>query len=349
MSPPSIGEDLERVAVILPSWVGDTVMATPVLRALRQACPRAHLTGVMRPGLEELVDGTPWLDTVVTGRMRGWAGPARLGARLRGQRLEAILLLPNSFRSALAAWFSRAPRRVGYARDARRLLLTHPVTVQTTDQPTPTVQYYARLARIALELDSIDPRLELATTPAQEAAADELLRDVTGPFLILNPGANKLPKRWPPERFAAAADELAAAHGLNVLVTGSPGESELAGEVVQAASAPVTDLTARRVTLGSLKAVLRRAALLITNDTGPRHIAAALGTPTVTLFGPTDHRWTTIDFDRQRLVLADPFLPEELVADRCPKRCAIERISVGDVVAAGSALLADALAPEPAP
>ena len=98
-------------------------------------------------------------------------------------------------------------------------------------------------------------------------------------------------------------------------------------------------LCARGLTLGSLKAVLRRAALLITNDTGPRHIAAALGTPIVALYGPTDHRWTTLQAARERSVLAEPFLPEELVADRHPKACAIEKIAVEDVVHASLSLL----------
>ena len=93
--------------------------------------------------------------------------------------------------------------------------------------------------------------------------------------------------------------------------------------------------------LSSLKAVIQRAAVLITNDTGPRHIAAALGTPVVTLFGPTDHRWTTLCGVRERILLAEPFLPEELVADRHPKSCAIEKISVQDVVAAVDGLLKD--------
>ena len=91
--------------------------------------------------------------------------------------------------------------------------------------------------------------------------------------------------------------------------------------------------------------VIRRAALLITNAPGPRHIAAALGTPVVSLFGPTDHRWTTINCPHERMVLADPFLPEALIADQHPKRCAIDRIAVADVLAAARQLLDAAAAP----
>jgi len=125
------------------------------------------------------------------------------------------------------------------------------------------------------------------------------------------------------------------------VITGSPGEREVLTSVHRAAKTPLIDLSERGVTLGSLKAVIQRAALVITNDTGPRHIAAALGTPVVTLFGPTDHRWTTLHDVRERILLAEPFLPEELVADRFPRACAIEKIAVGDVVVAAESLLTE--------
>jgi len=124
-------------------------------------------------------------------------------------------------------------------------------------------------------------------------------------------------------------------------VSGSPGERDLAGEVVQAARWPVVNLVDRGVALGALKAVVARCALMITNDTGPRHVAAALGRPVVTLFGPTDHRWTTINHRRERILLAEPFLPESSIADRHASFCAIDRISVGDVLASAKSLLDD--------
>ena len=102
----------------------------------------------------------------------------------------------------------------------------------------------------------------------------------------------------------------------------------------------MTNLVHRGLTLGGLKAVIADASVVITNDTGPRHIAAALGTPVVTLFGPTDPRWTLIDFAHEKRLVADPFLPEELIADRQTRRCAITRITVADVLAATGQLLA---------
>lgn len=131
------------------------------------------------------------------------------------------------------------------------------------------------------------------------------------------------------------------AHGMRPVVAGSPGEAELARSIASLCpveSGPVA-LPALGLTLASLKGVVRAAAIMVTNDTGPRHIAAAFGVPVVSLFGPTDPRWTTIPFDRERVIVADPTLDPAEVADDHPQRCAIERISVESVVGAADGLL----------
>ncbi|UCD73877.1 MAG: hypothetical protein JSV91_08760 [Phycisphaerales bacterium] len=316
-------------------------MTTPVLRAMREELAGATLIGIVRPGHDELLDGSPWLDELIPLNIKGLTGPWRARRALRGCEAEAVLLLPNSFRSALAARLSGAPVRIGYRRDGRGPLLTHPLEVERTGLPTPTVDYYLALGRFALGVDSIRPKPELSVTDWQEAAADNLLADVEGPFLLLNPGASKKEKRWPIERFAAAADALAGSRSLAVVAGGAPSEADLIRELAGIAHTRIVNLADRGLGLGSLKAVIRRATVLITNDTGPRHIAAALGTPTVCLFGPTDHRWTTLPEARERILLAEPFLPEELVADRMPKICSIDRIRTADVIAAVESLLDD--------
>ena len=339
-SPPPIAPDTERLLIICPSWVGDAVMATPLLRAARTRLPGAQIIGLMRPGIDELLAGLPSFDERIATDLRGLLGPARVAREIRRLCPQAALLLPNSFRSALCLWLSGTPTRVGYDRDGRGRLLTHRHAVVRADRPTPLLDYYASLATFALGAAEIDPRPQLAVTEAEAAEAERLLHDVDGPFVLLIPGANKPPKRWPPQRFAAVADELARSHGLRAVVTGSPREIKALDAVVAAAKGPIANLARRGLTLGSLKAVSRRAALVITNDTGPRHVAAALGTPLVSLFGPTDHRWTTFDCPHEHVILAEPFLPEELIADRQPRRCAIARIPVADVLAAAEELLA---------
>jgi len=336
-----LSEQSQRIVVVMPSWVGDTVMATPVLRALREHRPEAHLAAVCRPGLEQLLDGCPWLDALLACRMKGGAGVFRLAKAIRAHKPDAVLLLPNSFRAALGTRLSGAAQRLGYDRDARGWLLTHRVPVAPTDQPHSTILYYRHLAARALGVDddAIEAQVELHTTDAQHQAADALLRDVDQPLIVLNPGGVRANKRWPAESFARVADVLTCEHGARCAVTGSPSERALVEQVVGAAQQPMVNLIDRGITLGALKAVLKRASLLITNDTGPRHIAAALGTPIVSLFGPTDWRWTPLPDAAEHVLTAEPFLPGEMVADRHVELCAIDRIRVSDVVAAATGLL----------
>lgn len=330
--------EAERLTIVCPTWIGDTCMATPVLRAIREHCPAAHVTLAIRPAIAALLAGATWADEIRTIDMRGVLGPWRAGRALRAGRPDAVLLLPNSLRSALAARLTGAPCRVGYARDHRAPLLTVAIPAPDRSVPVPTVDYYVDLACAALGVESIDRTLELAVTAEEQAEADRALDGVPTPFVVLNPGANKPAKRWPPARFAAVADALAS-RGLAAVVSGGPGESDIRRAVIDAATTAIVDVSARGASLGALKAVLARAALLVTNDTGPRHMAAALGTPAVALFGPTDPRWTTLPGARERELRAEPFLPEPLVADDHAQLCRIERITIGDVCAAGAALL----------
>lgn len=338
-----LADNVKRITVVMPSWVGDTVMATPVLRAVKQHRPGAAIAAVVRPGLEQLLAGCPWLVSCAPCHMKGSLGVFRLASAIRGQQPDAVLLLPNSFRSALAARVSGTPQRIGYTRDGRGFLLSHRVVLEKHAKPVSTVLYYRQLAGAVLGVDdeAIDPTLELHTTDAENAAADELLRDVDASMrlVLLNPGGVRGNKRWPAERFARVADALAAEKCVQCAVTGAPSERDVIDEVVNAARTPIVNLAARSVTLGSLKSVLKRAALLISNDTGPRHIAAALGTPCVALFGPTDHRWTSLRGARERILLAEPFLPGDLIADQHAAMCAIDRIRVGDVIAAAGEML----------
>lgn len=192
--------------------------------------------------------------------------------------------------------------------------------------------------------------MQLAITPQEEREADELLTRAGvapgAPIALLNPGANDAAKRWPGERFAALADHLAGNHGLTILLNGSPAESDLVGGIASACRAahPV-QLPGAGINLGSLKALIRRSRLMVTNDTGPRFIAAAVGVPVVTLFGPTDHRWSTVPGRAaQTQILADPTLPKDQSANDHPERCRIDRIGVQAVAAACDQLMVGAAA-----
>ncbi len=340
MNDPPVPTDVQRLAIICPSWVGDTVMATPVLRAARQARPGARIIAVCRPGLDRLLAGVPWTDQVIAVESKHLGGTVQLVRALRRAGVTAAILLPNGFRSALVARLAGIRVRVGYRRSARGPLLSHALPAPRQAVPVAALGYYARLAGFALGVEVIDMRMELIVTDEQRAEARRILDGVRRPFALLCPGANKPAKRWPAERFAAAAEILAHRHGLSVVATGSPAERPIVAAVKAASGAPVVDLADRGVGLGTLKGVIAEARIVITNDTGPRHVAAGLGTPVVSLFGPTDPRWTSIDFPLEKVLTAEPFLPEKLTADDHAARCAIERITVADVLAATAQLLA---------
>lgn len=345
-----------RLLVVMPSWVGDAVMATPALRVVRRALPGIFIGALVRPGIDEVLAGSDFFDEVHVARPTGIMGPKFAAAKVRPRRYDTALLFSNSFSSALIVRIAGIGRRVGYDRDARGLLLTDrleaPKTTAGRWAPVPAVEYYLRLACEAMLGVGVPAwreggaPMELGVTPEQRAAGAALLERAgvrEGERLaVLNPGGNDEAKRWPPERFAAVAEWLSSEHGLRVLINGSPGEADLVARIAAGApGARCVELPKVGMTLGALKEVVRRSALVVTNDTGPRHMAAALGVPLVSLFGPTDHRWTTIPARAgEEILLADPTLPAGEVADDHPERCRVDRITVEQVRGAVERVLA---------
>jgi heptosyltransferase-2 len=293
-----------RIVVFCPNLIGDTVMATPTFRAIRRGFPAARLTGVIKPNVAPTLDGTPWFDEVIRfdphSRMREHRSWSVL-RRLRRGRFDVAVLLPNSLRSAGMACLAGIPRRLGYERHGRGLLLTdvlhHPRDASGHWLPVPIVESYAKLARhLGCPVESI--RLELATTAQDEAAADRAWSALDLPrgdrVVCLNSGGAFGPaKNWPTLYFVELARRLAEECGVRVLVLCGPREQDAAREIATRVEHPrVVSLADQELGIGLTKACVRRASLLITTDSGPRHFAAAFGTPVVTLFGPTHVAWT---------------------------------------------------------
>ena len=292
-----------RIGVMLPNWVGDVALATPLLRALRRKFPAAEIVGIARPHLIPLLAGTNWIDSFHSWEHhgRGWLGRTwQLVRTLRGERLDAMLLTRNSPYAALVARLGGAREVIGYARRGTGLLLTQGLTPPRTGgklTPISAVDYFLNLA-YALGCETEPKQLELATLPADEAAADEQWQRLDLPdsrqVVLLNAGgAYGSAKHWPREHCVELSQRLVGEHGLTVLILCGPAERAEAAAVAQAADHPqVKSLAGEEVGFGVTKALIRRARLLVTTDSGPRHIAAALGTPTITLFGPIDPRWS---------------------------------------------------------
>jgi heptosyltransferase-2 len=258
-------------------------------------------------------------------------------------RFDAVLLLPNSPRSGLFALATGAPVRVGWARDGRGWMLSHGLRAPRERAPRSAVDWYADLAAWTLQRTIDDRVVKLACTAEQRAAGERLLEGLPRPITILNPGANREDKRWPAERFAELARRLLAARGGSVCVTGGPAERDVVARVVEGSGGTAVNLIDRGVALGSLKAAIGLADLLVTNDTGPRHLAAGMGTRCVSLFGPTDPRWAALHEApgplREFQLLAEPFLPAGIMADRVARFCGMHRIGVGDTLHACLRLL----------
>jgi heptosyltransferase-2 len=358
----------------MPSWLGDVVMSTPALRLLRDSLPGSFIGGLVRPGLDELIAGSGLLDEVHVDRARGVMGPKLVASRIRPRRYDAALLLANSFSSALITRLAFIPRRIGYDRDGRGLLLTDRIRPERVAEgvrgklgvgnfaPVPAVEYYLRAAREvvgAREDAGRKNRLELGVTLEQQEAGAGVLRKAgvgaAERYAMLIPGANDVAKRWPAAGYSAVAAHVAGKHGLKVLVSGAPGEAELCDEVVRGAleragtlPAPsggiqgggtgdaVVGLPRFGVSIGALKTIVRGATLMVTNDTGPRFVGSAFAVPLVNLYGPTDVRWSILPENGAPSVdvVADPTLPADMNANEHPERCRIDKIEVERVIEA---------------
>ena len=326
---------IRRLGILVPNWLGDAVMAEPTIRAIADAAPHLEIKTFGKPGTLAMLDGHSAIAEAVPLRDGGLLGPVVAGREVRRHALDALLLLRGSFRSGLVGRLSRVRPNIGYARDGRRTLLSHPIPVIERGGPRPTVDDYAVLAETAFGIAIEDRLPRLTTTPAERAAADSLLAGIEGECVAFVAGGSKIPKRWPTERFVELARRLPPSIE-HVLLLGGPDEAGLLSTIARESSTDqgpaVVDLGSRGLGIDSLRGVIERCRLMVTNDTGPRHLAVALGVPTVAIFGPTDHRWTTLPNAREQTVVAQPFLPEELVADEHPKACAVDRIPVSDVL-----------------
>ena len=288
------------------NWLGDAVMTTPALAGVREGFPDSRIVLLARPLVAELFRHHPDVDEVMVydlpGRHEGILGRLRLAADLRRRRFDGALLLQNAFDAALIAFLGRIPERAGYPTDMRRILLTLPVPLPHGILERHEVEYYlCLLDGLGIPRPAPASLKLLVTEEEREAMAERLSSLGIGrgtPILAINPGATYgSAKRWYPDRFASVADTLSAEWKAAVVVVGSAAEAPLAGEIEAAMRTPPVNL-AGRTTVRELMALLSLSSFLVTNDSGPMHVGAALGVPLVAIFGPTDWRrtspWTSL-------------------------------------------------------
>jgi heptosyltransferase-2 len=332
---------LQKILIRAPNWVGDAVLAIPAIKAVREHLPDAGITLLARPWVAGLFTSAPFIDEVWSeAKPAGVAGWMRMSRDIRARRFDLGLLFPNSFESALMMYLAGVPRRVGYATDGRQWMLTS--SIAPRDEIRHQVDYYLDLAKI-LNAGAGRPSIEIQATAAERESARDLLQAEgiaadTG-FLILNPGAAYgSAKRWYEDRFAKAADALAQNLGLQVVLIGSQAE-RAAAEHIAAQIQSKTAVLSGKTSLETLIGVLAESSLMVTNDSGPMHIAAALGVPTVAVFGSTDERVTGPCGPRTRIVKT-PVECSPCLLRECPidHRC-MDRVTVDDVCRAALELV----------
>ena len=302
--PDIASRDFGRIALRVPNPLGDQIMATPALDALRRRYPGAFFTGYGTKAAAMLYDGSEWFDDFfAVGRKEGARGQAR---RLAEGRHDACILLAGSFRTAVPPWLAKIPHRIGYRWSGRTPLLTaHWPRPRPGGraQPYPTKLYFLDLvAHLGAKDDG--GRVRLPLTDEEKGLTDAWLKKesigLDERLLLMCVGAAFGPsKLWPPEYFATVADHMTVARKARVILLCAPGEEWIGEEVRRHAKQPLVDTGFNPLDVHTLKGLIARAKALLTNDTGPRHIAASYRIPVVCMMGPTSPLYTATDLEEQ--------------------------------------------------
>ena len=283
---------MNNILVIKLRYIGDVLLATPTLRAIKAARPDVRITMMVNRGTEDVLSGNPDVDEIMVLDKGSLGAQSRLIAGLRGRQFDTVIDLTDGDRSAFLTWISGAPVRIGFNDEHRWRGRYYTEVVP----PVPAVRHridrdLEALKPIHIQAGSKDPQLWL--TQEEKNRADQLLHQLgiqpSQSFVILQPGARYWFKAWPPERFAELADRLTSQHGCQVLIGGSDQDIDVARQIQQmATSNPV--IMAGRTTIKQFAAIAKKSALFVGSDSGAMHVASAVGTSVVALFGPSSPR-----------------------------------------------------------
>jgi heptosyltransferase-2 len=323
-------ETIKRILVRGPNWLGDAVMCEPALRGLRKLFPDAQIALLVKSAVADLFAGHPALTRVLTydtkGRHAGLSGKWALAGQLRRQGFDLAVLFQNAFEAAFLTYLAGVPRRYGYATDGRSLLLSDPVAAPDRRALVHQVSYYWDLLKpLGLTGDPSTP--ELVVFPEEEQAMARRFAQgglsATDVVVGINPGSTYGgAKRWLPERFAEVTERLCRTvresreQQVSVVIFGAKGEEPLGQEIAARLSSRSLVLSGA-TTIRELMAAVKRCAILLTNDTGPMHIASSFQVPVVAIFGPTDWR-TTSPFGSAHAIVRQPVDCAPCLLRECP-------------------------------
>ena len=292
--------DFSRILIIKPSSLGDIAQALPVLTALREAHPRAYITWLVATVFADLLEGHPRLDRIFKFDRRRYGRIGQnLGATadfvtfvesLRREKFTAVIDLQGLFRSGFLAAATGAPTRVGFAAARELAPMFYTLAVPMPRKEMHAVDRYMALAR---HIGLPDPKAtdHLPVPEEARAAARERLRaeglGPDEPVIVASPHARWATKQWPPERFADVLRRIHAQAGVRAVLVGSGAAAPVARQIAEAAAAARPIDLVNRTTLKEMVALVSEARAMLANDSGPMHVAAALGRPVVGIFGPT--------------------------------------------------------------
>jgi heptosyltransferase-2 len=336
----------QNILVWLPSPVGDAVMATPTLAAIRNLFGNNRIFFCANRTVAEVLTPCRFADEWIVLKKEN---PFAISGKLKKYKFDTAILLKNSFASALAVFLAAIPERIGYARECRGFFLIQKLYPPKISffryKPVSAVDYYLAVA-LQLGCRTADRKLELEIAQAdRDTVLDKFGGYLNGerPVIILVPGgAFGVSKLWPAEKFAKTADLLAGKFSANIFISVSPDkqESQIAEKICSLVRHPVINLAQNPVTLGQLKALFSFADLVITNDTGPRHIAIAFGRKIITLFGPNNPAWTESNYPDEVKIISDvPCAPCDKPVCKKDRHYCMEAITVEAVCKAAEEIL----------
>jgi len=345
---PSYKDYFKRILIVRTDRIGDVLLSTPVIKALRLAYPNAYIAMIVSPYAKDIVDGNPYLDEIIiydkAGAHKSWQRSINFALNLKKKRFDLAIILHPTNRAHLVTFFAGIPRRIGYDRKLGFLLTDR---IKHTKQlgKKHELEYSLDLVRY-LGIQPQDKNLFMPIKPESEKWIDELFKQegLSGAdkLLAIHPGASCPSKIWPNERFAEVADRLVEKYGFKVFIVAGPKDIVIAQNVTRHMRNAAINL-AGKTSIGQLASLLKRCQLFISNDSGPVHIASAVGAAVISIFGRNQKglspiRWGPVG-------LKDKILHREVgciecLAHNCIKEFAcLKAITVDDVVAVADEIL----------
>lgn len=287
---------MDRILVVNVNWLGDVLFSTPLIKGLRKKFPKGYIACMVVPRCKEVLESNPHLNEVIIydedGIHRSPFGKLRLIATLRSKYFDAAILLHRSFTRSFLVFLAGIPKRIGYHRRKRDFLITDAVELPPEDSHR--VDFFLNLGKpLGISLD--DRNYEFFISENDRKKARDLLKSegLKDPdtLIAINPGGNWDPKRWPAANFAETANELIKQYNAKIIITGAAKDLALAKDIAsRMEQRPI--ISCGKTTLKEVGAIFERANLVIANDSGPMHIAVAMGARTIAIFGPTSPRIT---------------------------------------------------------